>query len=160
MRDGEWLAGRLDFFEGRLGPPGVLVYNASAGVAGPASAMDAKDLESDLATNLFVPLRVVQRVLPGMKRERAGTLIFTGGGAALRPQTDRASASIGKCALRQLALLLAQELAPEDIHVAVATVSGFVEKGGALDPDAIAERYWGLHVQRPPRWDKEIELRA
>jgi NAD(P)-dependent dehydrogenase (short-subunit alcohol dehydrogenase family) len=159
MRDDAWFTGRLNLFEERFGPPGALVYNASAGAPGPASALDAKELSLDLATNLLAPLKAVQHALPGMRRAGAGTVIFTGGGTALKPQTDAASGSIGKCALRQLALLLGQELAPENIHVATATVSGFVEKGGALDPDAIAERYWGLHAQRPPGWDREIELR-
>jgi NAD(P)-dependent dehydrogenase (short-subunit alcohol dehydrogenase family) len=158
MRDAAWLAGSLGRFGELFGPPGALVYNASAGVPGPASSLGADDLALDLGTNLLAPLRAVQHALPGMRRAKAGTVIFTGGGTALRPRADMASGSIGKCALRQLALLLGQELAAENIHVAVVTVSGFVEKGGALDPDAIAERYWALHAQRPPNWDREVEL--
>jgi NAD(P)-dependent dehydrogenase (short-subunit alcohol dehydrogenase family) len=158
MRDRAWLMGRLDHFEELFGPPSVLVYNASAGAPGPASSLNPNDLAADMATNLLAPLNAVQRALPGMRRTKAGTIIFTGGGTAVKPQTDMASGSIGKCAIRQLALLLGQELAAENIHVAVATVSGFVERCGAIDPDAIAEMYWGLHLQRPPRWDREIEI--
>jgi short-subunit dehydrogenase len=160
VRDDAWLADRMDRFEEMFGPPSVLVYNASAGVDGPASTLETMDLTDDLSTNLLAPLRAVQRVLPFFRLAKAGTVIFTGGGAAVRPQADRASASIGKGSLRLLGLLLGQELEAENIHVAVATLSGRVEKGGDLDPDAIAERYWDLHVQRPPHWDIEIELGA
>jgi len=159
MRDDEWLLSRLSLFDDLFGPPSVLVYNASAGVPGPPSGLCTKDLSTDLATNLLAPLTAVQHALPAFRQAKAGTIIFTGGGTALKPQTDRASGSIGKCALRQLALLLGQELEQENIHVAVVNVAGFVERGGALDPAAIAERYWTLHTQRPPNWDREIEVR-
>jgi len=156
IRNGAWLAACLQAFKQKIGMPTVLVYNASAGVAGPASGLAPGDLSCDLDINLIAPLKVTQYVLPGMKQAKRGTLIFTGGGIALKPQVDLASGSIGKCAIRQLALLLHSELARYGIHAATVTVRGFVQKGGPLDPDDIAERYWELHRQQTPKWDSEI----
>jgi NADP-dependent 3-hydroxy acid dehydrogenase YdfG len=158
IRDSVCLINNMKTFEQSIGMPAVLVFNASAGVRGSASALNADDLAADLDTNLMAPLKAVQFVLPDMRRVNRGTLLFTGGGIATKPQTDMASGSIGKCVLRQLALLLHSELMPENIHVAIITVSGFVQRGGKLDPDHIAEHYWKLHTQTSPLWDAELEL--
>lgn len=158
MRDGAWLISRLQTFEQCFGMPAALVFNASAGAGGTASALSADDLASDLEINLMAPLKAAQFVLPGMRSAKRGTILFTGGGIAVKPQVDLASGSLGKCALRHLALLLHRELTPEGIHVATVTVGGFVQKGGPLDPDDIAKRYWELHKQKPPDWDWEITI--
>ncbi|MDR2697314.1 MAG: SDR family NAD(P)-dependent oxidoreductase [Holophagales bacterium] len=166
--------------EQSIGMPAVLVFNASAGIKGTASALSVDDLAADLNTNLMAPMKAAQFVLPGMRRANYGTILFTGGGIAVKPQADMASGSIGKCALRQLALLLHHELTPENIHVATVTVSRFVQRDEilehyacrralrafkqafqakkTLDPDYIAEYYWKLHKQTPPIWDAEIQL--
>ena len=46
------------------------------------------------------------------------------------------------------------------IHVATVTVAGFVQPGGPLAPELIAERYWQLHTQAPGQWEHEIILRG
>ena len=33
------------------------------------------------------------------------------------------------------------------------------QRGGLLEPDAIAEHYWALHQQRPTAWSFESDLR-
>ena len=33
------------------------------------------------------------------------------------------------------------------------------ERGGILDPEAIAENYWRLHVQARSAWTRELDLR-
>jgi len=158
VRDDLCLIKQMKFFERSIGMPSVLVFNASAGVKCPASALKVDDLAADLDINLMAPLKATQFVLPSMRSANSGTILFTGGGIAVKPQTDMASASIGKCALRQLALLLHHELKPDNIHAATITVSGFVRRDGPLNPDYISEYYWKLHKQTPPAWDAEIRL--
>lgn len=142
-----------------LGEPSVLVYNASAGSRGTASSLAPGLLERELRINASVPLAAVREVLPAMRRAGRGTLLFTGGGLALKPQAELASGSLGKAALRQLALCLADELAPEGIHVATVTVAGFVARGTPLDPERIAETYWELHDEPREAWRSEVVLR-
>jgi len=96
--------------------------------------------------------------LPSMRAAGEGTLLFTGGGIGLKPQAGLASASLGKAALRSLALSFAEELEPEGIHAAIVTVRGFVQAGTALSPEAVAECFWELHAQPPGSWDKERVL--
>lgn len=141
------------------GDPQVLVYNASESTAGPASALDGEVLAKELRVNATAALDCALEVLPAMRGAGRGTLLFTGGGLALKPQAELASASIGKAALRNLALCLAAELAPEGLHAATVTVCGFVQPGTAFDPDLVAERFWRLHLQAPGAFEAEEVIR-
>lgn len=146
--------------EREQGEAQVLVYNASAGTRGSASTLAAASFERDLRINAIAPLEAAQRVLPAMRKARQGTLLFTGGGLALKSQADMASGSMGKAALRQLALCLAEELAPEGLHAATVTIAGYVQRGTALDPDRIADAFWDLHHETRDQWRSEVLLRA
>lgn len=137
----------------------VLVYNASAGSRCTASALEPAQLEKDLRVNVSAPLAAVRAVLPAMRRAGRGTILFTGGGLALKPQAELASGSVGKAAIRQLALCLHEELKPEGIRVATVTVAGFVQKESAFNPDFIAETYWLLHAEPQEHWHAEVVLK-
>ncbi len=137
----------------------VLLYNASSGTRGSASGLDPEALRHDLRVNALAPLEAVREVLPAMRRAGQGTLLFTGGGLALNPQADMTSGSMGKAALRQLALCLAEELAPDGLHVATVTVAGYIQRDAPFNPDRIAECFWELHSEPREAWRSEVVLR-
>jgi NAD(P)-dependent dehydrogenase (short-subunit alcohol dehydrogenase family) len=140
----------------QLGSPEVLVYNASVLKEAPPSRLSPEGFIREFRTNCTGALVCAQEVLPAMRKRGRGTLIFTGGGLALKPQYKLASLSLGKGAVRTLAFLLADELEPEGIHVATVTVDGFVKPGTPLDPDIIAEEYWKLHLEDKAPWTREV----
>jgi NAD(P)-dependent dehydrogenase (short-subunit alcohol dehydrogenase family) len=104
-----------------------------------------------------------------------GTILFTGATASLRGGKGFAAFAGAKHALRALAQSMARELGPEGIHVAHVVIDGAIdtafirenfperyalkEKAGILDPDAIAENYWRLHLQPRSAWTQELDLR-
>lgn len=135
--------------------PDVLVYNAMSNSAQGAAALEPAALERDFRVNVVGALTATRAVLPAMLEAGRGTVLFTGGGLALRPMPQFASLSIGKAGLRNLALSLAQELEPRGIHVATVTVTGFVQTQTAFDPDKIAAHYWRLHTQERHTWEAE-----
>lgn len=137
------------------GAPEVLVYNASAGTPGPAAELDPAQLLAGFQVSVGAALAAAQWALPAMRRAGHGTLLFTGGGLALGPKPGLAAASLGKAALRSLALSLASELAPEGIHAATVTVRGFVQPATALSPDRVAQAFWELHTQERDQWENE-----
>jgi short-subunit dehydrogenase len=141
--------------EKQLGPVGVLVYNASASKPAKPSELKVDELEATLRVNLYGAVIAAQAVLPSMLRRKAGTMLFTGSGLALRPSAAEAALSVGKASLRAYVGTLAQELAPEGIHVATVTVSGSVKRSTAFDPDLIAEKFWALHAQPRGAWQVE-----
>jgi short-subunit dehydrogenase len=91
-----------------------------------------------------------------MKARGHGTILFTGGGWALKPWDGAASPSIGKSGIRSLAYTLAQELGGSGIHVGTVTIAGQVATGTHFDPDKIAEAYLKLHRQPPGKFETEI----
>lgn len=112
-----------------------------------------------------------------MAERGSGTMIFTGATASRRGAAGFSAFSGAMGAKRMLAQSLARELGPKGVHVAHVVVDGpidtpFVrelvgevaflalrEKGGLLEPDAIAAAYWALHEQPRAAWTHEMDLR-
>ncbi len=124
----------------------VLVYNAGANTIANPSVLDTADLTRDFVVNVVGALSCVQLVAPAMIARGSGSILFTGGLLGLNPVASRASASISKAGLRNLAFTLADELAPDGLTVGTVTIGGVVAAGTFFDPDLIAEAYWDLHI--------------
>jgi NAD(P)-dependent dehydrogenase (short-subunit alcohol dehydrogenase family) len=135
----------------------VLVHNAAVWNAGPPLAMPAADFARDLMLCAGSAYALARAALPHLKAQ-SGTLLFTGGGLALRPQFGAEVLSLvaGKSALRGLALALFDAVRPDGVHAATVTIAGTVAPGGPFDPDRIAEHYWTLHTQPREAWTAEI----
>ena len=80
-----------------------------------------------------------------MRASGTGSLLFTGGGAALHPYAGLSSLCAGKAALRLWVLTLAEDLAGTGVRVGTVTVHGPVKRGTAFDPDDIAAALVRLH---------------
>jgi NAD(P)-dependent dehydrogenase (short-subunit alcohol dehydrogenase family) len=141
-----------------LGPPGVLVYNASLWIDGPAMAMRPADFAAGLALDVTGALVAAQAVHPAMKAAGRGSVLLTGSRVGRTPEAGGASPGLaaGKAALRALALAAAPELARDGIHLATVTVDGTIRPGGRFDPDRIADAFWALHSEPPSSWTTEL----
>ena len=128
------------------------------GTPGAGADLEPDHLWQDFQVNVAAPLGAVRWALPAMLRAGRGTLLFTGGGLALQPKPGLAASSMGKAALRSLALSLGQELAPQGVHAATVTVCGFVQPGTALDAETVAEAFWACHLQDREGWTWEMTL--
>ncbi|XAR73963.1 3-dehydrosphinganine reductase [Bertholletia excelsa] len=163
-------------FEGvlSLGFVEVLVYNACLPVDwNPTSFADVRidAFEKSIAVSSVGAFYCAQQVLPGMVDRGRGTVLFTGCSASLNGIAGFSELCCGKFALRALSQCLAREFQPLGIHVAHVIIHGTVgsSKGpstsqqqsggeGCMDPDAVAETYWHLHVQDRTAWTQEIDL--
>ena len=139
--------------------PEILVYNASGGADALPSRLAQEALASAFQINVHAPMACVQAVLPAMRKVQRGTILFTGGGLALEPKAAQTALSLGKTALRALAFCLAEELAPEGIHVATLTIAGWIQPGTAFSPEAMAEVFWELHQEPRAAWRREVLLK-
>jgi NAD(P)-dependent dehydrogenase (short-subunit alcohol dehydrogenase family) len=142
------------------GDPSVLVYNVSAWVEGPASAMERGAFVDGFLAGVAGALTSVQEVVPAMRARGRGTILFTGSEAALRPTAGNAGLAVQKAGLRSLALSLAQDLAADGIHVATVTIRGVLARDTFFDPRLIAETYWDLYEESagpPDGWRAEVE---
>ena len=154
-----------------LGRPTVVVYNAGAFSPGSVLEIDAAEFERCWRALCLGGFLVGQRAARGMVEAGRGTILLTGATASLRGGARFANLAVGKFGLRALAQSMARELGPKGVHVAHIVIDGQIRSeryaelekqrpaDGLLDPDAIAEAYWHLHMQTRSAWTLEIDLR-
>ncbi|XP_026455813.1 very-long-chain 3-oxoacyl-CoA reductase [Papaver somniferum] len=149
----------------------------------PTSFIDVRidSFEKSLAVSTVGAFHCAQQVLPGMVERRRGTILFTGCSASLNGFPGFSELCCGKFALRALSQCLAKEVQPLGVHVAHVIIDGIIgpprssaspsrsmvgeQQVGegtslSLDPDALAQTYWYLHVQDRNVWTHEIDLRS
>lgn len=161
-------------------PLAAVVYNAAFKNL-PQKFMQIKPeyVEANWRLTCLAGIMVGQAAVRYMLPQGYGTVIFTGATASLRGKPLFAAFASAKAALRSFTLTLANESAPQGIHVAHIVIDGIVagdrakttalglgrlailSKGeqGALLPDEIATTYWQLHAQQRGAWTHELELR-
>src|ERR1043166_168898 len=162
-----------------FGTPRLVVYNAGAFVRKGILETSAEEFERcwrvGCLGGFLVGRSAVRAMLaqPSQSAENghAGTMIFTGATASLRGGANFHNLAVGKFGLRALAQSMAREFQPKGVHVAHVIIDGQIaserpghriEQRGAdavLDPAAIAETYYQLHLQRRSAWTLELDLR-
>ena len=153
----------------RLGPIGVLIYNAGSGAFGTIADITPEQYESSWRVNAFGAFVSAKQVVPDMIARGRGTILFTGATAGVKAGARSVAFGPAKFAMRGLAQSLARDLGPRGIHVAWINVDGSIDIPGRripglepedmLNPDAIAETYWHLAHQHPSAWTMELEVR-
>jgi NAD(P)-dependent dehydrogenase (short-subunit alcohol dehydrogenase family) len=165
----EHVASLFSEVDAAIGPPDIVVYNASGRVRGPIETLDPARVAAALNISAFGGFLVGQQAARRMLPQHHGAILFTGASASIKGYPQSASFAMGKFALRGLAQSMARELAPQGIHVAHIVIDGGIASAARpvppdapdslLDPDAIAEAYWQVLQQGRSAWSWEIDLR-
>lgn len=156
-------------------PLEVAVFNAGGNWPKRYLDMDAEFLESMWRVNALAGMFFSQAAVRAMLSRKRGTIVFTGATGSLRGKAGFAGFASSKAALRMLAQSCAREFGPQGIHVAHIVIDGAIdgdrinslmpklreERGvaGMLDPNAIADNYWNIHIQERSAWTQELDLR-
>lgn len=174
-RDEDAVIALFEKVETEIAPVDVFVFNIGANVHFPITETTArvyrKVWEMAAFSGFLTGREAARHMLPRGK----GTIIFTGATASLRGGSGFSAFSGAKFALRALAQSMARELGPKGIHVAHSILDGAIDtawikenfperyalkdQDGILQPDAIAEAYWQIHIQDRSAWTHEIDLR-
>lgn len=149
----------IDLLVRHLGPPEVLICNAFRRGAGAASNLSVDEMLESVRLNAGGAVNACGQVVPMMRDKGQGTILVTGGGAAIDPWPTLAPLGVGKAAVRNYALNLAAELAPEGIHVATVTICDHIRPGTRFDPERIAGVYADLYHEAPDNWRSEVIYR-
>src|SRR4029078_412255 len=160
--------------EREVGPIEVAVFNIGGNVRLPIREMTARVYYKTWEMACFAGFLMGREVAKVMVPRGRGTIVFTGATASMRGGAGFSAFAGAKHALRALAQSMARELGPEGIHVAHTVIDGAIDtefirsnfperyalKGvsGILDPEAIAEAYWQLHLQPKSAWTHELDL--
>ena len=149
-----------------LGPPALVLYNASFRVRGPVETLVPTDVMRALTVTAFGAFLVAQAAAKRMIAAGQGSLCFTGASASTKGYPESSPFAMGKFAVRGLAQSLARELGPKGIHVAHFVIDGSISKTAAatgedrqLSPEAIARTYLEIHGQHRSAWTFEVDLR-
>lgn len=153
----------------RLGPPDVLIYNASGRLRGPLAELDPEGVRRAVEVTAFGAFLTVQQAARRMVPRGRGASLLTGATAGLKGYAGSAAFAMGKFALRGLAQSAARELGPKGIHVAHVVVDGGVRStfrpdpvekpDSTLTPDGVAQAYLDLLRQPQDAWTFELDLR-
>ena len=157
-----------------LGRPTLAVFNAGAFVRKGVLETSRDDFERCWRASClggFLVGREAARAMLDDATAHKGTIIFTGATASLRGGALFHNLAVGKFGLRALAQSMARELQPRGIHVAHVVIDGQIEseraghsvaergRDAVIDPAAIAETYYQLHLQPLSAWTLELDLR-
>jgi len=158
-----------------IAPIEAVVFNIGANVNFPIRETTARVYRKVWEMAAFAGFLTGREAAKHMVPRGRGTVIFTGATASLRGGKGFSAFAGAKFALRALAQSMARELGPEGIHVAHSIIDGAIDtdwiatnfpdryalkdRDGILDPDHIADAYWGLHAQPRDAWTHELDLR-
>lgn len=97
----------------------VVISNAGYGISGSVEFTDIQDAEHQMDVNFMGAVRFTQAVLPQLRKQRGGRLIYTSSVAAALPVPYQAFYSASKAAINAMALALANEVKDFGISVSV-----------------------------------------
>lgn len=95
----------------------MLVASVGSLVSGRFLDLSTEDWQRSLLINLLSHIWATQAVLPMMKQQRRGRILYIGSDQGSQPDIGLSAYAAPKAALHNLAIVLARELAPDGIMV-------------------------------------------
>ncbi|MCJ1450564.1 hypothetical protein MMC28_000897 [Mycoblastus sanguinarius] len=119
----------------KYGPIDVLINNAGYPTGGVLETYSLDEVQSQMTTNFFGPIKTIQAIMPSMRLRKSGTIVNISSAAFWTPHPVTSVYSASKFALEGLSEALAAEVSSFNIRVLI------VEPGGMrtdfLDPQKI-----------------------
>ena len=146
--DNTSIVAAFDAVKKQFGTIDVMEYNAAVKEGGLATVISPEELMRRHQVDVAGALCAVQQVVPGMKEQKSGAILFTGGGLGLAPASFATSMSLDKAALRALAILLHDELKEDGIFAGIVNVKGGVDMDEYYASDKIAQLFFKLYEEQ------------
>ena len=171
LTDADQVAGTFRLIREELGPPEVLIHNASTREFADLDGTPADAFERAWRVNAFGLVLAAKEVVGDMRRLGRGSIVVIGATASWKGAAGFLAFGAAKAAQRSTAQSLARQLGPEGIHVAHVVIDAVVDMPASrrmlpdrpdtffARPDDIAESV--LFLTRQPRsaWTFELDLR-
>lgn len=145
-----------------LGEPSALCFSPipDVGLIKPVTETRPREFMASLQLNIAGAAAAVETVLPAMLARRSGSLLFTTGSAALRPDPARAASVVTTTAATAYISLLREALRDTGVRVGHTVIIGPVARGrdDAHDPDAVAADLWRHHEDAAEQFPSVLRL--
>jgi NADP-dependent 3-hydroxy acid dehydrogenase YdfG len=150
IRDSDGLAAAIRSLADRLGAVEVLEYSPlpAREFMKPILETTVDDVRGPLEFSVLGAVAATQAVIGPMLDAGRGTILFTTGGAAIKPYPLRAGVGISFAGEVAYARMLHEEVAPRGVHVAHTAIPGRIAPGEDHEPEDIAEILWSHHANR------------
>lgn len=126
--------------EGRID---ILINNAGTGIIGPIEELDISAIELNFETNFYGPLKLIQMILPQMRKQQYGYIINITSIASSIGLPYRGVYSASKGALSLLTEAIRMEVSPFGINVCTVSPGDFVS-------DIASRRYYAPLKKKSP----------
>jgi NADP-dependent 3-hydroxy acid dehydrogenase YdfG len=150
IRDSDALAAAIRSLAGELGEVEVLEYSPlpAREFMKPILETTVDDVRGPLEFSVLGAVAATQAVIGPMLEAGRGTILFTTGGAAIKPYPLRAGVGISFAGEVAYARMLHEEVGPKGVHVAHTAIAGRIAPGGDHEPADVAEVLWSHHTER------------
>jgi NADP-dependent 3-hydroxy acid dehydrogenase YdfG len=150
IRDAEALTAAIQSLAERLGRVEVLEYSPlpAKEFMKPIRETSVDDLRGPLEFSVLGAAAAALAVAEAMVEAGTGSILFTTGGAAIRPYPERAGVGVSFAGEVAYARMLHDALIDKGVHVGHTAISGRIAPGEDHEPDDVAEVLWKHHTEK------------
>jgi NADP-dependent 3-hydroxy acid dehydrogenase YdfG len=150
IRDAEALTSAIRSLAERLGPIEVLEYSPlpAKEFMKPIRETTVDDLRGPLEFSVLGAVAAALAVAEPMVEAGSGSILFTTGGAAVKPYPERAGVGVSFAGEVAYARMLHEALRDKGVHVGHTAIAGRIAPGEDHEPDDVAEVLWKHHIDK------------
>ena len=150
IRDAPALQAAIATLADHLGPVEVLEYSPlpAREFMKPILQTTVEDVRAPLEFSVLGAVAAAQAVIGPMREAGRGTILYTTGGAAIKPSPERAGVGVSFAGEVAYARMLHEQLTADGVHVAHTAIAGRIASGADHEPDDVAEVLWRHHADR------------
>jgi NADP-dependent 3-hydroxy acid dehydrogenase YdfG len=150
IRDSDALGAAIGSLAERLGPVEVLEYSPlpAKEFMKPILETSVEDIRGPLEFSILGAVAAATAVVGPMVEAGSGSILFTTGGAAVKPYPERAGVGVSFAGEVAYARMLHEALADKGVFVGHTAIAGRIAPGEDHEPDDVAETLWRHHTER------------
>jgi NADP-dependent 3-hydroxy acid dehydrogenase YdfG len=150
IRDAEALTAAIRGLAERLGPVEVLEYSPlpAKEFMKPIRETTVDDLRGPLEFSVLGAVAAALAVVEPMVEAGSGSILFTTGGAAVKPYPERAGVGVSFAGEVAYARMLHEALRDKGVHVGHTAIAGRIAPGEDHEPGDVAEVLWKHHTDK------------